>query len=225
MTTDGFITDIPRLEEVLTKGFDPYPRVDTLIEKPSDYLNDMPYLGSAPDLGPDPEPDTDFDLVHEPDLDSSATDFMGIEFGDAPDMGPEPDPELYLDSDLTGVSEPELDVEVLDKLYGITEEGDIVSQDLLSGGVLGEARVECSLKSPPKSVYSKTSSSSSSDTLSLLKDYGVMRKFLSGDATSLELKHSGSGLLSWTTRGQISVDMGMKAITGLQTRDMALPEA
>lgn len=51
-----------------------------------------------------------------------------------------------------------------------------------------------------------------------------MREFLSGDPTSLELKHSGIGLYSWTTRGQISEGMNLKACTGLRTSDMTIGE-
>lgn len=60
--------------------------------------------------------------------------------------------------------------------------------------------------------------------LSLLKEYRKTRKLLSGEAESLELKHEGIGIMSWTTRGQLSVDMKIKAITGLQTRDLDLAE-
>lgn len=51
-----------------------------------------------------------------------------------------------------------------------------------------------------------------------------MRAELSGDPQGLELKHEGSNLMSWTTRGQLSVDMKIKAITGLQTKDQNLDE-
>jgi hypothetical protein len=58
----------------------------------------------------------------------------------------------------------------------------------------------------------------------LLKEYRNMRELLSGDPTALELKHEGTNLMSWTTRGQLSVEMKVKAITGLQTADQGLSE-
>jgi hypothetical protein len=59
---------------------------------------------------------------------------------------------------------------------------------------------------------------------SLLKEYRKMRDLLSDDPTALELKREGSNLMSWTTRGQLSVDMKLKAVTGLQTKDQNLSE-
>jgi hypothetical protein len=60
--------------------------------------------------------------------------------------------------------------------------------------------------------------------MSLLKEYRKIRDILSGDPTGLELKHEGNNLMSWSTRGQLSVLMKVKAITGLQTRDLDLSE-
>jgi hypothetical protein len=54
----------------------------------------------------------------------------------------------------------------------------------------------------------------------LMIEYRKMRDLLSGDPTSLELKHVGTNLMSWTTRGQLSVEMQLKAITGLQTKGL-----
>jgi hypothetical protein len=63
-----------------------------------------------------------------------------------------------------------------------------------------------------------------SNALPLFTAYRTIRSHLSGDPTALELKHEGTGLMSWTTRGQLSVDMKIKAITGLQTRGQDLSE-
>lgn len=63
-----------------------------------------------------------------------------------------------------------------------------------------------------------------SEALSLLKEYRKMREILSGDPMGLELKTQGKNIMSWTTRGQLSVDMRIKAITGLQTKDQSLAE-
>lgn len=63
-----------------------------------------------------------------------------------------------------------------------------------------------------------------SSSLPLLNVYQKTRAELSGKSESLELKHDGIGLMSWTTRGQLSTDMNLKAITGLQTKDLSLGE-
>jgi len=105
-------------------------------------------------------------------------------------------------------------LEGLEKLTGFDEEGNIIQLDLLDGGKIGKGCI----------VFPKKLSTESLK-LSLLKEYKKTREFLSGDPTCLELKHDGVGVMSWTTRGQISLDMGLKAITGLQTRDMDLTES
>jgi len=163
VTTDGFITDLANLESRVLK---PLSEVSKSIN-PSDEieLNDMSVLGSAPDIGADPE---------------------------------------------------------VERLTGFDEEGNIIQQDLLDGGKLGNARVVSPMK--PSTKDSEKQSDKPTDALSLLKEYRKMRKILSGNASSLELKHEGCGLMSWTTRGQLSVNMGLKAITGLQTRDLDLSE-
>jgi len=101
----------------------------------------------------------------------------------------------------------------LEKLTGFDEEGNIIQVDLLDGGKLGNA-----------GIVSPKRPSIESLKLSLLKEYRKMRAELSGDPQGLELKHEGSNLMSWTTRGQLSVDMKIKAITGLQTKDQNLDE-
>jgi hypothetical protein len=63
-----------------------------------------------------------------------------------------------------------------------------------------------------------------STELPLFTAYKKIRDELSGDPSCLELKHEGTGLMSWTTRGQLSTDMNVKAITGLQTRGQDLSE-
>lgn len=59
-----------------------------------------------------------------------------------------------------------------------------------------------------------------SNSCNLLKEYRKIRKILSGDPTGLELKHSGKGIISWTTRGQFSIDSEVKAATGFQTKGL-----
>lgn len=66
--------------------------------------------------------------------------------------------------------------------------------------------------------------SKSSKEITLLNEYRKMREVLSGDPSGLEIKGEGCSLMSWTTRGQLSVDMKIKAITGLQTKDQNLSE-
>lgn len=50
----------------------------------------------------------------------------------------------------------------------------------------------------------------------LLRKYREIRKILSDDASALELKHSGKGIISWTTRGQLGIESSIKATTGFQ---------
>lgn len=53
----------------------------------------------------------------------------------------------------------------------------------------------------------------------LLTMYREIREWLSGDKSGLEVKHSEiKGLISWTTRGQYSLDGKVSAMTGLQKR-------
>lgn len=60
------------------------------------------------------------------------------------------------------------------------------------------------------------------DTNILLKKYRSLRKFLSVDCIedALELKTSGKGVISWTTRGQFSLDGKILAATGFQTKGL-----
>jgi hypothetical protein len=69
---------------------------------------------------------------------------------------------------------------------------------------------------------SDTPEDTTKSSLSLLKEYRETRKLLSGDASALECRHEGKKLMSWTTRGQLSVDMNLKAMTGLQTHGLDL---
>jgi hypothetical protein len=50
--------------------------------------------------------------------------------------------------------------------------------------------------------------------------YSELRKDLSGDPLLLELKHEGKNLISWTTRGQVSTEMKLRASTGIQTHGL-----
>ena len=60
------------------------------------------------------------------------------------------------------------------------------------------------------------------DGLIMLKLYKKARVELSGDDTGLELKSSGSGILSWCTRGQLSARAGIVATTGFQRKGIDL---
>jgi len=50
----------------------------------------------------------------------------------------------------------------------------------------------------------------------LMSEYKKIRKQLSDDETGLELKHSGKGILAWTTRGQLGFESKIIATTGFQ---------
>jgi hypothetical protein len=54
----------------------------------------------------------------------------------------------------------------------------------------------------------------------LYKCYSEIREDLSGDRLLLELKHEGKNLISWTTRGQVSTEMKLRASTGIQTHGL-----
>lgn len=51
-----------------------------------------------------------------------------------------------------------------------------------------------------------------------IKLYQKIREDLSNNPTSLELKHKGEGIISWSTRGQFSLNSGIAATTGFQRR-------
>jgi len=59
---------------------------------------------------------------------------------------------------------------------------------------------------------------------SLLQEYKHLRLELSGNPDGIELKHSGPGIISWTTRGQFSKESGIKATTGFQARGFTSEE-
>jgi hypothetical protein len=50
----------------------------------------------------------------------------------------------------------------------------------------------------------------------LLASFKDIRTSLSGDDTGLELKNSGKGMVSWSTRGQLGIDSSIIATTGFQ---------
>jgi len=50
----------------------------------------------------------------------------------------------------------------------------------------------------------------------LLEKFRKIRTFLSGDETSLEVKNISTGIISWTTRGQLGVGSNLRATTGFQ---------
>lgn len=52
----------------------------------------------------------------------------------------------------------------------------------------------------------------------MLRYFQNIRKVLSGDGTALELKHEGLGIISWSTRGQFSLQSGIAATTGFQRK-------
>jgi hypothetical protein len=57
----------------------------------------------------------------------------------------------------------------------------------------------------------------SESKIPLLLEYRKIRDLLSGEKTCLELKSSGKGIISWTTRGQLGIDSRIKASTGFQS--------
>ena len=58
----------------------------------------------------------------------------------------------------------------------------------------------------------------------LMSEFKRIRKELSGSDVSLEVKHAGKGIISWTTRGQLSVDANIRATTGFQVRNINLDD-
>lgn len=58
----------------------------------------------------------------------------------------------------------------------------------------------------------------------LFSEYKKIRKDLSGDDTGYEVKHEGKGIISWSTRGQLSKDANIKATTGFQSSNYTLKE-
>ena len=56
-----------------------------------------------------------------------------------------------------------------------------------------------------------------SSEIPLFSKYREIRETLSGSSTSLEIKHSGKGIISWTTRGQLGIESKIKATTGFQS--------
>jgi len=55
----------------------------------------------------------------------------------------------------------------------------------------------------------------------LFNTFKELRERLSGDNTGLELKTSGKGVISWTTRGQFGLGSEIKATTGFQRKGMS----
>lgn len=51
----------------------------------------------------------------------------------------------------------------------------------------------------------------------LLLKYRELRQDLCGNPSALEIKHSGKGIISWTTRGQLGIESKVKATTGFQS--------
>jgi hypothetical protein len=51
----------------------------------------------------------------------------------------------------------------------------------------------------------------------LFTKYRELREDLSGDPKSIELKHEGRGVISWSTRGQLGIGSLIKATTGFQS--------
>ena len=52
----------------------------------------------------------------------------------------------------------------------------------------------------------------------LMSEYKKIRLDLSGDNSGLELKHSGKGIIAWSTRGQLGIESKILASTGFQHR-------
>jgi hypothetical protein len=58
----------------------------------------------------------------------------------------------------------------------------------------------------------------------LFNEFKSLRKEISGDSTGLEVKSSGKGILSWTTRGQFGLESDIIATTGFQRKGMSKKE-
>ena len=58
---------------------------------------------------------------------------------------------------------------------------------------------------------------SSVRSIPLFSKYREIRETLSGSSTALEVKHSGKGIITWTTRGQLGIESKIKATTGFQS--------
>lgn len=58
----------------------------------------------------------------------------------------------------------------------------------------------------------------------LMSEYRKIREDLSGEVEGLEVKREGKGLISWTTRGQLSKEANIKATTGFQARNLTLAD-
>ncbi len=62
------------------------------------------------------------------------------------------------------------------------------------------------------------------DETLLLRWYITQREKLSGSSISLELKTSGTGIIFWTTRGQLGINSRLKAMTGFQNHNLSKDE-
>jgi hypothetical protein len=60
------------------------------------------------------------------------------------------------------------------------------------------------------------------ESIPLLLKYRELRKDLAGVGkdSALEIKKEGRGIISWSTRGQLGIESGIKATTGFQTNDL-----
>jgi hypothetical protein len=97
--------------------------------------------------------------------------------------------------------------------------GELLHRIDISGGKVVSVTTDGFITDIPDLENSLLGSIKASE-FSLLKEYRSIREHLSGNPSGLEVKNEKRGfsnLMSWTTRGQLSVDMGIKAITGLQT--------
>lgn len=52
----------------------------------------------------------------------------------------------------------------------------------------------------------------------LMKNFQGIRNLLAGNSSGLEIKHEGKGIISWSTRGQFSLNSGIAATTGFQRK-------
>ena len=58
----------------------------------------------------------------------------------------------------------------------------------------------------------------------LISSYRGIREYLSGNNAAFELKSKGLGIISWTTRGQFSLDGKISASTGFQSKGIRMEE-
>ena len=68
-------------------------------------------------------------------------------------------------------------------------------------------------------LENKLNNSNNEFKIVLFRIFQELRTEISGDSTGLETKNSGTGIISWSTRGQLGINSFIKAATGFQSRN------